>query len=102
MGSTSKRARVVYNPGFKQGKAHKKGKGDSELLKQFKTLTTRISKEGETKWLKNAMAILAKRLAKSGLTKKAAGEKTSTHTSTKAPAKKAAVSRTRAATKKEE
>lgn len=102
MGSTSKRARVVYNPGFKQGKAHKKGKGDSELLKQFKTLTSRMVKEGETKWLKNAMAILAKRLEKSGLTKKAAGGTTASFSATKAPARKKAVSRTRAATKKEE
>ncbi len=100
MGSTSKRARVTYNPNF--GKPHKAGKASTELLKQFKTLTNRIAKEGETKWLKNAMAILAKRLAKSGLTKKAAGGTTASYTSTKAPAKKAAVSRTRAATKKEE
>jgi phage shock protein A len=70
MGSTSKRARVVYNPVFKQGKAHKTGKGDKELLKQHKTLMARIAREGKTKWLDNALAKLLTRMKKAGIAPK--------------------------------
>lgn len=87
MGSTSKRARLTYNPNY--GQPHKKGKASTELLKQLRRLTDRIAKEGDTKWLRNAMDVLAKRLKKAGLSGKVPSA-TAAKPAKAAPAKKKA------------
>jgi hypothetical protein len=65
MGSTSKKPRAFYHPEHKRRKKqHNKNK---DLLKQHANLQQRVTKEGETKWLQNAMRVLSGRMQRAGV-----------------------------------
>lgn len=64
MGSTSKKPRAYYHI---ENRRRKSGDKHENMLKQYKTLQKRVTVEGETKWLKNALAVLKVRMDKAGL-----------------------------------
>lgn len=64
MGATSGKPHTYYNPNLKRPK---KGDKQKDLLSQKKILDRRIEREGQTKWLKNAWALLVEKLKKAGL-----------------------------------
>lgn len=55
------KARLIYKVSFKQISNDRKV---DKAIKARKTLLTRVKKEGETKWLKNALVKNAEKLKK--------------------------------------